>query len=103
MVVNDLDIERPEAGPAKTDPIPFVDPDAVVPLPIGSQGFKAIAWWNPEMVQFFHGVEMIQTPGGHTPKLPRARASRGLAVAAVEDILCTRTGKRLDHEITVAW
>ena len=102
MVVDDLDIQRSKLGPVKANPIPFVDADAVLPFTIAAQSLKAISWWNPEMVQFFHGVEMIQPPGGHAPKSPRARASRGLGVAAVEYVLRTLVRKRLDHRIIIA-
>jgi hypothetical protein len=51
VVIDDFHIVGTIVSPHKTDPPLIVDTDAVLPGPISSQGFQAIARGNPKILQ----------------------------------------------------
>ena len=51
MVVNDLNIECASIFPTEADPPPFVDPDAVLTLPVPFQSFQMITGRNPQVME----------------------------------------------------
>jgi hypothetical protein len=51
VVIDDFHIVGTIVSPHETDPPLIVDTDAVLPRPISSQGFQAIARGNPEILQ----------------------------------------------------
>jgi hypothetical protein len=38
--------------PAKANPIPIIDPDAVLTGPVAFEGFQVVAGWHPQVSQF---------------------------------------------------
>jgi hypothetical protein len=44
VVVNDFNVPRVTIGPAKTDPVLVVDPDAVLAKSVALQHFQSVAW-----------------------------------------------------------
>jgi hypothetical protein len=49
MVVDDFDMRRSSLIPDETNSPLIVDPDRVLPLPVGFQRFKPIARWNTKV------------------------------------------------------
>jgi hypothetical protein len=52
VVIGDLDLVGVVVFPDRNDPPLLVDPDAVKLAQVAGQLLKAVAGWNPQMVQF---------------------------------------------------
>jgi hypothetical protein len=52
VVIGDLDLVGVIVSPDKNDPPLLVDPDAVKLAQVAGQLLKAVAGWNPQVVQF---------------------------------------------------
>jgi hypothetical protein len=59
MIIDDFDFGWSIVGPPETDPIPFVNSDAVLPFSVPCERLKTVAWGNPEFVQSFHRVQLV--------------------------------------------
>lgn len=84
MVVHDLDLQRTVAGPTEANPVPLIDPDAVLALAVAGQRFEPIPRRNPKLFQALHGIELVQLPAGHGPQLTRTAPAGRLRVAIVK-------------------
>jgi len=56
MIVHNLYIVGVTRPPAKTNPPLLVDADAMLSLPVSTQGFKTVAWRNTQFIQISCGV-----------------------------------------------
>jgi hypothetical protein len=62
MVVNDLHLMRSILLPEETDPVTFVDPDAVLPEPVPVQPLEAVSRNIRQLFQAGGGVQGEQFP-----------------------------------------
>jgi hypothetical protein len=60
VVIHDFDICGPARGPNKADAKLIVDANAVLASAITGQGFQAIPWRNPQIVQSFRPLELFK-------------------------------------------
>jgi hypothetical protein len=81
MVVNNLNVNGIGLHPAETDPPLVVDPNAVLPRPIASQGLETVSGNRAQIRQFPSGVNVVQLPfcsRSKTLELPAEFASKHL-------------------------
>jgi hypothetical protein len=102
MVIHNLYFRRAIAGPLKTDPVPVIDPYAVLTFPVPSQGFKAVAWRDAKLIYSFHGVQLIQLTASNHPEFTRTALSGRLCIVPVEYIFRPLVGEGPDHVVRVA-
>lgn len=77
MVIDDFDVCRADIRPDETDAPLVVDAGAVLPMPVASQCFQAIAGWRLQEIQGLRCIQLRQLAfcdGGEGPKLPRCSA-----------------------------
>jgi hypothetical protein len=92
MVVDDLDIQRVSLFPAEADPPSFIDPDAVLILPVSAQTFEAVAGGRRQVLQNPCPVEVEQLPARRPLKCPES-CDRHI----VEETLSIPVFEGLDH------
>ena len=97
VIVDHLDLFRPLRCPDETDPILFVDPDAVLPCPIPTQGLESIARRDAKILELLSRVELIKLPSGDGPQPLRAQSSCGGRIHTVEDVFGGLLMEALDH------
>jgi hypothetical protein len=56
VIVHDLDLVRFAVLPHEADPIPVVDPDAMLPLPVTGEGFEMVTRKGAQVVESLGGV-----------------------------------------------
>ncbi len=92
MIIDDLDVERASLFPPKADPPSFVDPDAVLTLPVPLQGLESVTRRRVQVPQRAGAVKIHQFP-------PR-RSLEGLESShgqIVEQVLGFSVFEGLDH------
>ena len=97
VIVDDLDLFRPLRCPDETDPILFVDTDAVLACPMSAQGLKSIARRDSKILQLLSRVDLIELPSGDCPEPLRTQFSRGSRIHTVEDVFGGLVVEALDH------
>jgi hypothetical protein len=65
--------------PSERNSVLLVHPNAVLALPVSSQGFETIAWHSGQVIKPLGAVEHRQLPMHHPPEVTRHPAS-GFAV-----------------------
>ena len=102
MVVKDLNLRWPDVSPGEADSVLVVDPDAELSFPVPFQRFQSVCRRNPEILQRAGRIQQLQFSPCDRPEDCGARPTRTLGVASVEDVLCARIAKRVDHGATIA-
>jgi len=103
MIVNDLYIRRTVRRPAEANPVLVVDTNAIKSMPSSSESLKSITRRNPQVVESFNGIKLIQLASDNRPKGLRASSASGFGVASVEEILGSLVGEGLNHLPNIAW
>jgi len=102
MVVHDLDLQRTVAGPTEANPVPLIDPDAVLASPIASQRFESIPRRYPKIFQAFHRIELVQLTASDRPELRWAAPPGRLRIPAVEHVFRALIREGPDHRDMIA-
>lgn len=88
MIVHDFDVRRSLAGPPEADPVPLVNPDAVLASAVSHERLQAVPRRDPKLFQAFHGIELIKFPSRYGPKFMREGPGWGQACACA---ICHRS------------
>jgi len=64
VIINNFDVAWSIRCPLEADPELVVDPDAELACAVASEGFKAIAGWNPQVSKFGGSIQHRQFPHG---------------------------------------
>ena len=102
MVIHNLDSIRSIIGPGKTDEVPVVDTDAVLPDPLSSERFQTITWRYAQVDEADCRIELLKLSGSYLPELPWATSPCGLGVPPVENILNSSIVESADHIRVIA-
>jgi len=51
MIINDFYVISISIDPFKENPPLIIDPDAVLPCPIGAKLLQGVRWWNAKIVK----------------------------------------------------
>ena len=97
MVVNYLHAFGSAFRPRKTHPILIVDPYDVLTFTLSLNLFQPVAWRNPQVIQLYSLVDLVQLPKGHTPELLRPRLSGFLRVPSVKDVFRALVFESINH------
>jgi hypothetical protein len=100
MVIDDLYFRWPIAGPTETDPVSLVNSNTVLTFPVSSKGLKMIPRRNPQFVEPFDRVQLVQFTASDRPKIAGAALPRWFCIVAVEQIfraLVTEGPNHLNH------
>lgn len=60
VIIGDLDLVGMIVFPDENDPPLLIDPNAVKLAQVAGQLLKAVAGWNPQVVQFGSGMELVE-------------------------------------------
>ena len=66
MIINNFNIERVIFNPLKTNPMPVVDPDAMLSSAIPFELFKVVGWRRMQIDQGISTMKHTQLPKSHT-------------------------------------
>jgi hypothetical protein len=102
MVVQDFDVFRLVLRPDKADSVLLVDPNAVLAVAIPRESLKAVAGWDPKIIEAVGGIELVQLSPGNGPDSLWATATGVFGVPAVEDVLRAHALERVDHVNMIA-
>ena len=102
VVARDLDPRRPFRRPGVTDQVLVVDSDGILSLAISGQLLPPVAWWKPERIARYRGVQLVELATSDAPHRSRTHSACSFRVATVEDIRCAAVPKRPDHRGSVA-
>jgi hypothetical protein len=72
VVINDLNIFRRTAAPAKADPPLVVNPDAVLAHALSFESFETIARWNTQIVEPRRNLKLPQFPPRYSGDIDEA-------------------------------
>ena len=93
MVIDDLYLRGTVRSPTEADTIPVVDPDAVLPLPVGDERFEPVSGWHSQVLKSLGGIEMLELPPGDSPQLPGTRFPCGFRVPPVKHVFGSSVGE----------
>ena len=93
MVIDNLYLRGTVRSPTEADTISVVDPDAVLPLPVGDQRFETVSGWNSEVPKSLGRIEMFKLPPGDRPQLPGTRFPGGPRVPPVKHVFGASVGE----------
>jgi hypothetical protein len=65
VVVNDFNVTRIAVGPAETDPVLVIDPDAVLTESITLQHLQPISGWCSEETECGRGMQLGKLASDH--------------------------------------
>jgi hypothetical protein len=75
VVIGDFNLGGIPALPTKADSALIVDADAVLPRAVSPQGFQAVAWRNPQVVELGRCVEEVELRDRAMQKISRETRS----------------------------
>lgn len=71
MIVHDFNVERVTVVPTEADAPTFVDPDAVLTLPVTLQLLEPVARRDPQVVKPIHRIELPEPAKGRSENVGR--------------------------------
>jgi hypothetical protein len=95
VVVADFDIFCILTDPAEAETPLVIDADAVLSGAIASQGFEAVTWRNPQMIETRGGVQLVELHLGGGLDIAR----EFFGADEIEDLLGFGIGEAPDHWI----
>ena len=102
VIIEDLHISRARICPTKAHSVLFVNADTELTPATPRKGLQAIPWWNPQMIEDFNRIKLIEFASSDGPQSLRAGASGGLRSKPIEDILGGLIREGSNHESTIA-
>ncbi len=97
VVVCNFDIVGMAILPTKAHPILLVDPDAMLTGPIPGKPLKMVAWWQGELAEISHAIELSELTSCHAPQHRRASRPSPSSLYAIEDVLSGPIDERPYH------
>ena len=97
MVIGQVNVKRVPIPPDKADPVPGVDTDAVLSLPVTCEFFQPVPGRDLQVVQAFSRVQEEKFPVGSPLKFPGKPFNEN----AIEHVPCDFVQKALDHATTI--
>jgi len=87
VVVCNFDLVGMAILPTKAHPILLVDPEAMLTGPIAGEPLKTVAWWQGELAEISHAIELGELTACPPPQHRRARRPSPSSLDAIEDVL----------------
>ncbi len=84
MVVCDFDLVRIALLPTETDSVLFIDPNAMLTLPVAPESLQSIPGGDTQFRKVLYAVQLIQLAPNHRPKSLWASTPRPAAVETQE-------------------
>jgi hypothetical protein len=97
VVVRDFNVLGIATPPIKTDPVPVVDPNAMLPLPLATKTLKAIPGRRRQFLQIADSVQLVQLPARNEPETLGAYLSCGASVRPIKYVLRSSIPKSPYH------
>ena len=87
MIIEDLNVSRACICPTKAHSVLFIDSDTELTPPTPGKGLEAVSRWNPQIIECFNGIKLVEFASRDGPEALGAGASGRLCRNAVEEVL----------------